>query len=121
MLGEDLNVIFVYHRLYIFFPQKLLQRNKGMHNSLSPGYLPRTDRGCLSDGHKNCFQLSWLSYFNRCTDNLETYEPLKYFVVTNLNKDQDTTNTRALQPSNITEVSTVFLIYQLYLCGMSAT
>ena len=78
-----------------FFHKSYYKRNKGMHNSLSLGYLPRTDRGCLSDGHKNCFQLSWLSYSNRCTDNLETYEPLKYFVVTNLNKDQDTTNTRA--------------------------
>ena len=55
---------------------------------------------CLSDGHKNSFQLSWLGYSNRLT-SLETHEPLKYCVVTNFNKDQDT---HALQHSNITEV-----------------
>ena len=37
---------------HIFFPQKLLQSNKGMHNSLSLVYLRRTDTGCLSDGDK---------------------------------------------------------------------
>ena len=40
------------HRLYIFFPQTLLQSNNWMQNSLSLGYLPRTDTGCLSDGDK---------------------------------------------------------------------
>ena len=49
MLGEDLNVIFLIIDYIYFFHKSYYKSNKGpvVHNSLSLGYLPRTDRGCL--------------------------------------------------------------------------
>ena len=49
VLGEDLNVIFLIIDYIYFFHKSYYKSNKGpvVHNSLSLGYLPRTDRGCL--------------------------------------------------------------------------
>lgn len=54
MLGQDVKVIFLIIDYIYFFHKFYYKSNKGpvVHNSLSLGYLRRTDTGCLSDGDK---------------------------------------------------------------------
>ena len=62
-----------------------------MQNSLSLGYLPRTvwQKVFYLMDIKTVFNCRGWVILTDVLTNLETHEPLKYCVVTNLNKDQD--------------------------------
>lgn len=89
MLGEDLNVIFLIIDYIYFFQKSYYKVITGCKTHFHSVICLGLTEGVYLLDIKTVFNCRGWVILTYVLTNLETHEPLKYCVVTNLNKDQD--------------------------------